>query len=184
MKLLSTTIIDKGGESSKFCLRRLGMVDATIYRRLHLQDIEEKVRMELLNAPDDNLRQSVYLSHGVKKDQLRKSRKGSSKILARSKMARNVILGIDDFSKPNNKYLSKSLEDVAEELNEIMRSKVAAMRGNCIQGYKIELINLIEENQFQGQSILIAMQAIGDALELDNGEGGVMDKSDSEYKNS
>ena len=55
---------------------------------------------------------------------------------------------IDDYSFTNNKWLSLALEGVAEELNEIMRSKVAAMKGNCIQGYKIELINLIEESQF------------------------------------
>ena len=66
----------------------------------------------------------------------------------------------------NNKWLSISIEQVAEELNEIMRSKVTAMNGNCIMGYRIEIVNVIEEYTFQGQAILVAISAIGDALEV------------------
>ena len=70
---------------------------------------------------------------------------GRDKImLSRSEIAKNHQLSLEDFSFTNNKWLSLALEGVAEELNEIMRSKVAAMNGNCIQGYKIDLINLAE----------------------------------------
>ena len=65
-------------------------------------------------------------------------------MLSRSEIAKNHQLSLEDFSFTNNKWLSLALEGVAEELNEIMRSKVAAMNGNCIQGYKIDLINLAE----------------------------------------
>ena len=65
-------------------------------------------------------------------------------MLSRSEIAKNHQLSLEDFSFSNNKWLSLVLEGVAEELNEIMRSKVAAMNGNCIQGYKIDLINLAE----------------------------------------
>ncbi|MFN9909940.1 MAG: hypothetical protein ACK56F_28130, partial [bacterium] len=49
---------------------------------------------------------------------------------------------------------------------EIMRSKVAAIGGNCILGYKIKINNLKEEYNYQGQAIFIAVSAIGDAVEV------------------
>ena len=61
VRLLSTTLIGnscdpQAGECSASCLSRLGMVDATIYRRLHLQDIEERIRMQLLKEESDDMR--------------------------------------------------------------------------------------------------------------------------------
>ena len=46
-----------------------------------------------------------------------------------------------------------------------MRSKVAAINGNCIQGYKLDIIKLKEEFNYS-QSIFLAVTAIGDAVEL------------------
>ena len=46
-----------------------------------------------------------------------------------------------------------------------MRSKVAAINGNCLQGYNIEIIKLKEEYNYS-QGIFLALSAMGDAVEL------------------
>ena len=78
-----------------------------------------------------------------------------------------LICSLDVSSHKNNRELSQKIADVVKELNEIMRSKVSAIDGNCILGYKIDIINLREEyNNIYSQAIFIALQAIGDAVEL------------------
>ena len=46
-------------------------------------------------------------------------------------------------------------------MNEIIKSKVAAINGNCIQGFKLDIIKLKEEYKY---SIFLAVTAIGDAV--------------------
>lgn len=76
---------------------------------------------------------------------------------------------LDDSSLMNNKHIAESIENAIGDINEIMRSKVASINGNCIQGYKIEIIKLKEERDnfnIYNQSIFLVLSAIGDALEV------------------
>lgn len=108
----------------------------------------------------------------------------------RHSISSNLQLLLEDTRFTNNKWLSLAIEQVSEELNEIMRSKVAAIGGNCIQGYKIDFITLTEEPTYQGQAILLAMAAIGDGLELSDSsqtaadDNGAHDDDDSSQKES
>ena len=40
-------------------------------------------------------------------------------------------------SHTNNRGIARSIEQAIKETNEIMKSKVSAIHGNCILGYKI-----------------------------------------------
>lgn len=77
---------------------------------------------------------------------------------------RRIFLDSLDINRQNNKHVALSIEKAINEVNEIMRSKVAAINGNCIQGYKIEIIKLKEE--YYSQAVFLALTAIGDAVEL------------------
>lgn len=55
------------------------------------------------------------------------------------------------------------IEGAILEVNEIIKSKVAAINGNCIQGFKLDIIKLKEEYKY---SIFLAVTAIGDAVEI------------------
>ena len=48
-----------------------------------------------------------------------------------------------------------------------MRSKVAALGGNCLLGYRLQLVKLREEWQYNREAIFFAVTAIGDAVELE-----------------
>jgi len=62
---------------------------------------------------------------------------------------------------------SNIIEKAIEDVNEIMRSKVAAIKGNCIQGYKIEINRIKEEVNYIHQNVFnLSFSAIGDAVEL------------------
>lgn len=54
----------------------------------------------------------------------------------------------------------------------MIRSKVAAINGNCIQGYKLDVIKLREEYNYS-QAIFLAVTAIGDAVEVNICENDV-----------
>ena len=41
-----------------------------------------------------------------------------------------------------------AIERAILEVNEIMKSKVAAINGNCLQGYNLEIIKLKEEYNY------------------------------------
>ena len=70
-------------------------------------------------------------------------------------------------SPSNNKKISNIIEKAIEEVNEIMRSKVAAIKGNCIQGYKIEINRIKEEARLVTHNAFnLSFSAIGDAVEL------------------
>lgn len=65
--------------------------------------------------------------------------------------------------------IAESVEAAIDDVNEIMRSKVAAINGNCIQGYKVEIVKLKEEvSNFDVNDgwIFLVLSAIGDALEI------------------
>jgi len=59
------------------------------------------------------------------------------------------------------------LESAIKDVNEIMRSKVAALGGNCLLGYRIHIFKLQEEFDYNRESIFFAVTAIGDAVELE-----------------
>lgn len=63
--------------------------------------------------------------------------------------------------------VQKIIEQVLEEVNEIVKSRVEALGGNCLLGYKID-INTIEQN-FQTQLYLM-ISCFGDAVEVCNEE--------------
>ena len=90
---------------------------------------------------------------------------------------RRIDIDSLNINPQNNKHIASSIETAITEVNEIMRSKVAAINGNCIQGYKIEIIKLKEE--YYSNIIFLALTAIGDAVELaiqpdeERGESGI-----------
>ena len=56
-----------------------------------------------------------------------------------------------------------AIENAILEVNEIIKSKVVAINGNCIQGFKLDIIKLKEEYKY---AIFLAITAIGDAVVL------------------
>ena len=72
---------------------------------------------------------------------------------------------LDLSSYQNNKSLGLLIEKAVRELNEIIRSKVKAIGGNCVLGYRVKIIKLKEEYNYS-QAIFVALQATGDAVEL------------------
>ena len=55
---------------------------------------------------------------------------------------------LDVSSYQNNKKITLEIERAILEVNEIMKSKVAAINGNCLLGYNIEIIKLKEEYSY------------------------------------
>ena len=72
---------------------------------------------------------------------------------------------LESSSYGNNKNITQCIENSIRDLNEIMRSKVAAINGNCIPGYNTDVFKLKEEYTYN-QAILLGMTATGDAVEL------------------
>ena len=48
-------------------------------------------------------------------------------------------------SPDNNRHITSQIEKAVTEINEIMRSKVSAIRGNCILSYRLQILWLKEE---------------------------------------
>ena len=68
-------------------------------------------------------------------------------------------------SDPNNKSIALNIEKALQEVVELMRSKVAAINGNCILGFNTHIFQLKEEHYYS-QAIFLALTATGDAVEL------------------
>ena len=65
-----------------------------------------------------------------------------------------------------NKSIANNIENAIEEVLELMRSKVAAINGNCILGFNIHIFQLKEVEYNYSQTISLAFTATGDAVEL------------------
>ena len=74
-------------------------------------------------------------------------------------------LGLSSYS--NNRHIAMIIQNAIKDINEIMRSKVVALNGNCILGYRLQIIKLKEEYFYNRQAIFLAITAIGDAVEIE-----------------
>jgi len=72
---------------------------------------------------------------------------------------------LNQTSNINNKKITNLIENAIRDLNEIMRSKVSALNGNCILGYNIEIFRLREEFNYS-HSIFLGLSATGDAVKI------------------
>ena len=69
-------------------------------------------------------------------------------------------------SPDNNRHITGQIENAVTEINEIMRSKVSAICGNCILSYRLQILWLKEEFHYNSQAIFFAFTAIGDAVQM------------------
>ena len=51
----------------------------------------------------------------------------------------------DSLESEHNNKIANKIEEALDDINEIMRSKVAAIHGNCILGYKIDITKIKDE---------------------------------------
>ena len=58
------------------------------------------------------------------------------------------------------------VDELIADLNEIAKTRVHALGGNCIIGYKVD-INAFEQNDERRQ-VYLMVSAIGDAVQLDD----------------
>lgn len=120
-------------------IKYLGMVDVIIYRKIPNEKIYHK----------------------------RKGGKVGTMGITSTTGTHHTVMS--DHYHMNSMQIAESIETAIDDVNEIMRSKVAAINGNCIQGYKIEIVKLKEEYSNYDVNdgwIFLVLSAIGDALEV------------------
>ena len=87
-------------------------------------------------------------------------------------LIRRVYLPEEEFaiSKKTQHGIELVIEDIVADLNEIVRTRVRSLGGNCLIGYKVSINGfdqIVEDNK-----VYLIMSAIGDAVLLEESKPG------------